>query len=59
MSYDFKHDDSMLVLLGVSGKENTLTIKVNGKHSHDNLGSRLVCLFVFWTICLNKKSVRH
>ena len=31
MSYDFKHDDSILVLLAASGKENKLTIKVNGK----------------------------
>ena len=31
MSYDFKRDDSMQVLLGALGKDNRKTIEVNGK----------------------------
>ena len=31
MAYDFKHDDSMLVLLDASEKDNMQTIEVNGK----------------------------
>ena len=41
MSYDFKHDDSMLVLLVASGKDNMQAIEVNGKQFSWYLGVKI------------------
>ena len=53
MAYNFKPDDSMLVLLGASGKDNVQTIEVNGKLFTWYLGVKIsmsICILDYMSI---------